>query len=496
MKIRYKDIAVGADKTAAVTTTSKTAFSDIEKIPFGITSPALATCEPNGWGLSHEYRVKTPDEKVAFWSSTASNNDCIFSETPTITIKFTQQITTTGISIQFASASNDYCTGVLFTWRQGGIDKDWVVVNPDSALYVLNYTVEAFDELEIAFAKTSLPRKRCKIEGITIGVIRDFGLKELVSVKAIHEVSLISDTVPINVLDATVHSTDDVEWLFQKKQPVEAFDGEKLIGTYYIEKGEQKGLRDFSFTCKDIISLLDLKTTQGGLWLTDTPLTTILSEVFGDDAVFEIDEAYINSTLRGYLAVMNKREALQHICFALGAVVDTSGTSAIKIFPPAYSIAGDIVPRDTYEGGKVTTSDTITAVEVTSFDILDERPAENMPGDYATSIEYDGVQYRVIPTVVRADNPDTVTSDTENVKKFDKCYLVNSSNAQALADNILSYYKKRRKYGFKHVLRGEQVGGGYSVQLPWGGTTNGNITKMTVTTSNITVSDSEMLFDE
>lgn len=496
MKIRYKDIAVGADKTATVTTTTKTAFSDIEKIPFGVSSPALATCELNGWGLSHEYRVRKPEEKVAFWSSTASNNDCMFSEAPAITLKFTQQITTTGISIQFGLNANDYCTAALFTWRQGGIDKDWVVVSPDSALYVLNYTVEAFDELEIMFAKTSLPRKRCKVEGITIGVIRDFGLKELVSVKAIHEIDLISDTVPINVLDATVHSADDVEWLFQKKQPVEAFEGEKLIGTYYIEKGEQKGLRDFSFTCKDIISLLELKTTQGGLWLTDTPLTTILSEIFGDAVEFEIDEAYKNSTLRGYIAEMKQREALQHICFALGAVVDTSGTSAIKIFPPAYSIAEDIVPRDTYEGGKVATSDTITAVEVTAFDILDERPGDNIPGDNTISIEYDGVQYRVIPTVVRADNPDTVTSDTENVKKFDKCYLVNSSNVQALANNILNYYKKRRKYGFKHVLRGEQVGGGYSVQLPWGGTTNGNITKMTVTTSNITVSDAEMVLNE
>lgn len=496
MKIRYKDIAVGADKTATVTTTAKTAFSDVEKIPFGVSSPALVTCEPNGWGLSHEYKVRKPDEKVAFWSSIASDNDCIFTEYPSITIKFTQQITTTGISIQFASASNDYCTGVLFTWRQDGIDKEWVVVNPDSDLYVLNYTVEAFDELEIVFAKTSLPRKRCKVEGITIGVIREFGLKELVSVKAIHEVSLISDTVPINVLDATVHSTDDVEWLFQKKQPVEAFEGEKLLGTYYIEKGEQKGLRDFSFTCKDIISLLDLKTTQGGLWLTDTPLATILTEVFGDTVELEIDEAYKDSTLRGYIAEMKQREALQHICFALGAVVDTSGTSAIKIFPPAYSTVSDINPRETYTGGKVTTSDTVTAVEVTAFDILDERPAENMPGDYATSIEYDGVEYRVIPRVVRADNPDTVTSDTENVKKFDKCYLVNSSNAQALADHILSYYKKRRKYDFKHVLKGEEVGNGYSVQLPWGNMRTGNITKMTVTTSNITVSDVEMILNE
>lgn len=492
MKIRYKDIAVGADKNASVVgVSSRASFSDITQIPYGIASPALVTCELNGWGLSHEYRLRKPEEKVAFWSSSLSGTDCTFTSEPYIIIKFTEQITTTGITVQFASNLNDYCTEIRVQWIQNGVLKDVATVYPTESLFTLNKTVEAFDRIEILFRKTSLPKKRAKIEGVTMGVIRDFGLRELITVKAIHEIDLISDTVPINVLDATIHSADDVEWLFQKKQPVEAFEGEKLIGTYYIEKGEQKGLRDFSFTCKDIISLLELKTTQGGLWLADTPLTTILSEIFGDAVEFEIDEAYKNSTLRGYIAEMKQREALQHICFALGAVVDTSGTSAIKIFPPAYSTASDISPRDTYEGGKVTTSDTITAVEVTAFDILDERPRD---GD--ESIEHNKIQYKVASSIMRADNPDTVTSDTENVKKFEKCYLVNSSNAQTLADNILAFYKKRRKYAFKHVLKGEEVGNGYSVQLPWGGMRTGNVTKMTVTTSNITVSDSEMLLDE
>lgn len=491
MNIRYKDIAVGADKTTTVETSGKTAFSDTTQIPYGINSPGLATCELNGWGLSHEYQVKTPDEKVAFWSSTASKNDCTFAEAPTITLKFSQQITTTGITIQFAMNTNDYCTVVMVEWYQAGEYKDWVVVTPDSALYTLNYTVEAYDELHITFARTSLPRKRCKVEGITLGVIRDFGLKELVSVKAIHEINLVSDTVPINVLDATVHSNDDVDWIFQKKQPVEAYDNGKLIGTYYIEKGEKKGLRDFSFSCKDVISILELKDTQGGLWFEDTPLTTILSTIFGDSVGFEIDEAYTNSTLRGCLMPMNQREALQHICFALGAVVDTSGTAKIKIFPPAYSTAGDIAPRNTYEGGKVTTSDTVTAVEVVAFDIVNETP-----GNRDKYIEFDEVQYKCKETVHRADNPDTVTSDTENVIKYDSCYLVNSSNAQTLANNLLSYYRKRNVYSFKHVLKGEEVGGGYTVQLPWGGTTNGNITKMTVTTSHLTASDAEMLIND
>ena len=64
VKIRYKDVAVGADSDATVTTSSKTIFSAVEKIPFGVSSPALATCEPNGWGLTHEYKARETCLKV------------------------------------------------------------------------------------------------------------------------------------------------------------------------------------------------------------------------------------------------------------------------------------------------------------------------------------------------------------------------------------------------------------------------------------------------
>lgn len=62
-------------------------------------------------------------------------------------------------------------------------------------------------------------------------------------------------------------------------------------------------------------------------------MTTILSDIFGDTAIFNIDSAYSDSTLRGYIEPnTTKRAALQQIAFALGAVVDTSGTDKIKIF--------------------------------------------------------------------------------------------------------------------------------------------------------------------
>ena len=496
IKIRYKDVAVGADKNATVTTTGKTGFSDTSVIPFGVNPPALATCELNGWGLSHKYKARD-NNPIAFWSNTLSGDDCVFANVPTITLEFTEQYTTTGITIQFAVNSVDFCRKITVYWYQGGEVKEQETFKPTNPIFVLNKTIEAFDKLVLEFNETNLPRKRCKVEGIIIGVVRDFTATELRSVKAIHEIDLISNTVPINVLDASVHSTDEVDYIFQKKQPVEMFENGGLIGVYYIDKGERTGRFDMSFSCKDAIGLLDLVTYGGGLWLTDTPLTTILSDVFGDMYEFDIDPVYKNSTLRGYIEPEQKqREVLQQIAFVLGAVVDTTGTHKIRLFPPPLSVTAETISdKQTYTGGKVTTGDTVTAIKVTAFDIVDERPV-NDGFTEDESIEFNGVEYKCTTKIITAKNPNTVTSDPENIMRFENCYLVNSSNGQELAHRLMLYYQKRNRYTFKHILNGQQVAGKYAAALPWGGVSSGNITKMTVTTSNITVSDTEMLLDD
>lgn len=491
IQVRYKDVALGADKDATVTTTEKTAFSDVSQIPFGVNPPALATCELNGWGLTHSYKARG-NHAIAFWSNTQSGDDCTFSSVPTITLNLTEQYTATGLTIQFAPNSVDFCRKIRVYWYQDGTIKEQGDYYPESPVFVVNNTVEAFDKIVFEFVETNLPRKRCKIEGIIIGVIRDFDTRELKAVKAIHEVDLISNTVPINVLDANIHSRDEVDYIFQKKQPVEAYDNGDLIGVYFIEKGERTGRLDISISCKDAIGLLDLVTYAGGLWLTDTPLTTILNDIFGGAYEFDIDPAYKNATLRGFIEPNKKqREALQHIAFALGAVVDTTASRKIRIFPQPSGTAAQIPEKETYTGGKVATSDTVTGVIVTAFDIVDERPADD-----DESIEFNGVEYKYTMQEFTASNPNTVKSDPENVKKFDKCYLVNSSNGQALAYSLMAYYQKRNKYTFKHILSGQQAAGKYAAALPWGGVSSGHITKMTVTTSNITVSDTEMLLDE
>lgn len=490
VKLIYKDIALGADEDAAVDTSSVESFSDVSKIPFGTDAVAIATCEPNGWGLVRDYTV-LDNQPIAFWSVDKSGADCSFNSPPTITLSFSEQYTTTGLTVRFSPSSMDYATRFSVVWYQGNTVKHSGTYYPDTPNFVITKTVEAFDKLVFTFEKTNLPGKRLKIEQLIMGVIREFDGDELTGANFIHEVSLISDTVPVNVLDATFHSKDDVDFVFQRKQPVEGYNGEELIGVYYIESGRQTGARNYSFSCQDAIGLLDLVTQDGGLWLEDTPLTTILSTVFGDTVTFDIDPAFSNATLRGYIEPgTTMRSALQQICFALGAVVDTSGTSKVKIFPLPSGEGAEIDPKQTYIGGEIETADTVTEVTVTAYQISDERPGED-----DSYFEYNGTEYKYYTVTKHAYNPNAVFGVPENKIKFPLMYLCNLSNAQTLADNIMAYYMRRKTYKASHIVSGQNVGDRTTMHLPWGGTSGGNITKMSISVTGITVSETEMLLD-
>lgn len=490
IKLVYSDIALGAADNASIETTDASVFSVPQNLPGGVNTGAVATCELNGWGLSAEYKVKG-SQPFAFWSTAKSGADCVFVNPPRIVIDFTEQFTATGLALRFSPGAGEYCRKITVGWFQGDTMKSGGVYYPTAGSYALENTVEAFDKVVISLDETNLPERRAKLEYIGIGIVREFDGEELTEATFINEINLISDTVPVNTLDAHFHSTTDTEYLFQKKQPVEAFDGEKLIGVYYIERGDQTGARSYSIKCQDAVGTLELDPYKGGLWLQDTPAEDILEDIIGGAFELDIAEELKNRTLRGFIPPDGtKRAAVQLVAFALGACVDTAGTAKIKVFLPATGEGEEIPPQKTYEGGRVTTADMVTEVNLTGYEITDEEP-----GDKDDYIEHEGTQYKCIPTVYSSRNPNITAGALENKVEFTGCYFINTSNAQERADAILAHYMRRKTYNFAHVLSGQELAGRVVAYLPWGGTAGGNIKKMTISVSGLTVSDTELLLD-
>lgn len=492
LKLIYKDLALGAAEDAAVSVDKAASFSTPAELPFGVDTGAVATLEPNGWGLSHDYKAKN-NQPFAFWTNATSDAEGVFATPPVITIEFDEQYTSSGLTFRFSPGANEWCSEIRVLWYQNGAKKDEGIFYPDAPLYAVENAVEAFDKVVVELLKTSLPNRRAKLEYIRIGVIREIDGRELTGASFIHEIDLVSDTVPINVMDATFHSRTNVEYVFQSKQPVEAYDGENLIGIYYIEKGNRTGARDYTISCQDAIGILDRDTFGGGIWLEDTPISEMLLEVV--DGSFELDIApeLSNVTLRGYIPESTKREALQQIAFAAGVCIDTAGSAKIRVFPPQTGNGAEIPAAETYTGGQVDTSETVTAVIMEYYDILDIPPEERDERD--ETLEFKGKEYVLITDVLRVDNPNLTVGAIKNRVEYKGCYLINSSNSGKRASALLAYHMRKKRYSTAHVLHDQKPGDRVNVALPWGETQNGNIVKMTVTISGINASNTEFLLD-
>ena len=63
-------------------------------------------------------------------------------------------------------------------------------------------------------------------------MFEEFERQELRSVEATEELNIISDELAINTLDFTLDSMEDIDFIFQEKQPVYAYNGKTKIGTF------------------------------------------------------------------------------------------------------------------------------------------------------------------------------------------------------------------------------------------------------------------------
>ena len=254
--VLYKDIAPGADEDASVSTTEAMSFSSPSKLPFGITPEPTITCEPNHWGLTGEY-VTVDTQEVAFWSAETSGDDCGFTNKPVITLEMDQQYSSVGITLAFDTASGDYCPSVNIKWYQGEALKADVDFTPNTAMYFCGQKVQSYDKVVITLNSTNLPNLRAKLEHIIFGVYRYFGMSELRSASIINEMSLISTEMPISTMNWTLDSREDVDFMFQLKQPVEVRNDDKLIGVYYIDSHTRQAQNLYTIDCQDAFGVLD-----------------------------------------------------------------------------------------------------------------------------------------------------------------------------------------------------------------------------------------------
>ena len=347
---------------------------------------------------------------------------------------------------------------------------------PDSVRYFCNNYVRGYNKLEITFLQTSKPIRPVFVTRIDYGIYRDFLDNELLERSCLQEINAISESISINTLNFTVRTTSNIPFDLQKKQKLTLYFNGELIGNFYLKNGARKNKTDYHMDAHDAVGVLDGNEFAGGIY-TGQPVSDVLDKIFeNEDFNYMLDESFSNIPLHGYIPYTTKRNALVYICFAIGAIADTSNYDGIVIYPQENALSGEFLSDEVFSGVTLEHSDIVTGIRLTvhtyqksddvqelyndtlngTAEIIFSEPYHSLEitggtiGQYGDNYAYitgtggnvtlTGKRYNHLTTSILKENPDIVFN--KNIREVTDATLVYSGNAQQVLDRVYAYYQR------------------------------------------------------
>lgn len=234
--------------------------------------------------------------------------------------------------IEFDSWTNEYPITMTVTWYRDTTQLEQQTYDVDSALYFCNTPVSAYNKIEISIGNMIRPNRYLKIFNIYDGVTRNFYNEEIEGLNIIEQINSNNTSLAINEASTIILPQNNTGVQFQRTLPFLIYRNEVLYGKFFINSSTantDKSLYDIRVY--DWISILEGQTYLGGTY-SSTSISTVLAELFGD-VPYTLDESLSSKTITGYLPILNKREALRQIAFAINAMIDTSRSDTVLIKP-------------------------------------------------------------------------------------------------------------------------------------------------------------------
>lgn len=382
---------VTAREDAALTASQNQPWASLDDINVEETEalPNVATLEPNfGWLLdgSKELFPDEPDKYTwGWWSAELCQEDGSFLNPPTLTASFSETHSSAGITLTFA-ATLPGRINIKWYDLQGALldDKDF---EPDRFMYFCDNQVEDYGKVVVSILSMSAGNRWLRCTHILFGVLEVIGPDRVKAAAVTEEMHPISLTLPISTLELDFYSADGrfsflapegVYRFFQWKQQVKAYatiNGElRPMGVYYLQgaTGQEGKVAELSLVNR--IGVLDTLDFDGGIY-DAVAVPDFLDELLGTEGIsFELDPSLAGESLSGYLPICTRRQALQHMAFAIGAVIDDTRGDAIRLYPVQTKVSHLIGPERKIVGHKVKLEELVTQVDVTahSYQLSDE----------------------------------------------------------------------------------------------------------------------------
>ena len=512
VEISYGLFDVTAKEDSAPAITDKQSFINLDQLKqTDLQVEKYGTGEHNQFILDGTFKL-FPDnpEEVNFglWSLSMSDSTGVFSVPPIMTIIFTANHSSLGLTFFFSKATDDYCSSMNVKWYDSAnallLDKDFT---PDSAVYFAEGQVENYKKVVITFHATNRPYRYLKLSEIKYGQLKVFGSGSILSASILEEVDPLSSEISINTLEFKVYTSDfeilnmqGIYSLLQQKQKVnvvEYVNGvEKKMGTFYFDEPESDTDKTTTISCIDLIGVIDQTDFKGGMYF-NALVTSILDEIMTSaKAEYELDSSFSGVALSGYIPICSHREALQQLAIAIGAIVDCSRDNKIKLYPMPTASSATIGYGKKLDGHKLKLRALVTGVEVTAHNYTVTSESQELLnstlaiGTYvitfdspmhslvisggtiaASNANYAVISVTVAGAVILTGNtyndstrvfgsymPDLPANEKTNVIKVEEATLISNSNAQATADRMYNYYQNRHQDEGPIILGDEEPG--------------------------------------
>lgn len=498
------------------------------------------TLESEQWLMdgSFSFFPEVPEQYFwGLWSTTQSDKNGVFADPPVLDITFTQDHSSSGLTLHFYIPTDDWASRIKIQWfsQDGGLIST-ALFYPDAVDYYCAKKVENYRRIRIHFLETNRPGRYLKLAGIDYGVYLHFSGHEIVEAHVLEECDPLSSEISINTLNVSLYNKEgrfsilNPEGYFdvlQHKQKFTVWEDVKqdarstgsvsyCMGTFYLSDWSNSGDTLADFSAVDAIGLLDGAPFDGGIY--DTTAAE-LAEAILTGYSYTLDGSLAAERVQGYIAAGTRRGALQQLAFTIGAVVDCSRGELIRIAPAPSKASGMITyDRKLQDGSKVTLNPLITAVAVTAHRYLPGEATEELyrdtldPGIYrvtfnapavvdsltvtgaeltesgvnlctltvakAGEVCVTGRKYTDSTVVLRRTAANLPPNAQDNELTVTDATLVGPSRAEAVAVRVLEHYAQRYEQNFSMVAGDEKLADRLIIQSFGGEMVRGVLTKL------------------
>ena len=531
LKVKYYDVPIGAQEAAQVQGQGQP-FSCMELVSAGAEDIAYATLEPDGWPLDGSRQIMQEYVQTGFWSGAVSvDNSSVLGRgilgvavlgskestaqlnpPPVLTITFPEAYTATGLSITFSPSTGEWCTEICVRWYHGDTLLAQETAYPTAARWTIQRSVEGFDRVTVTLQKTNLPGHFAKVQRIEIGQTIWFDDQELTGVQLVNEIDPSLSALTVDTMKVQIQDKLGRTLMPQKNQKMELYREDTLLAVQYIESSSREARQHYTFSCQSAVGLLE-DDYLGGIYEA-VPAAQVLEDIL-DGFAYELHSQYAQMTVTGYLPICTRREALQQLAFALGAVITTQGSSAIRILPLDTSITGVFPKGSIFQGSHVETAPRIAKCEVVAHSYRTASQAETLleqeriSGEdvlvtfdaphhsYAITggtitgfganwvritadaeVTLTGKPYLHSTTRYTKYNPEAATAERNNVRSVEEVTLIHHGNAAGVLDRLYKMSQLRQTLRQDAAVTTQCAGHRVTSESPWGGQIRGFITAM------------------